>query len=404
MLLSLAWRNVWRNRKRSLIILLSIAFGLWGGLFSDAMMLGMMDSVVETAIKRDLSHIQIHKAGFSKDKNLNNYIPNGKTVLEECKQIPGVLVVSGRTIIEGMAASPASSFGVRIVGIDPKIAQRVTDIHASLIEGSYFESGKRNPIVIGKKLAERLNLKIHSKIILSFQDLSGNIAYIACRVSGIFKTSSSQFDAMNVYLRHQDVFRVLDTKPIYHEIAIRTRTSQNPKSIAQSLKTLFPDLQIQTWQEIAPELAYLSDMTIMYSYVFVGIIILALLFGITNTMLMSVVDRIREFGVLIAIGMKKTRVFAMIIVETILLSLTGGAIGILISVLSIAFFGHTGIDLSAIAYSMESFGASTMLYPALPFIMYVILTIMIIIAANIAALFPAWKATHLVPSEAIRSY
>ena len=119
---------------------------------------------------------------------------------------------------------------------------------------------------------------------------------------------------------------------------------------------------------------------------------------------MSVVDRIREFGVLLAIGMKKGRVFVMIVLETVLLSFTGGIIGTLISVLSIAYFAGNGMDLSAIAASLESFGASTMLYPFLPMAMYVVLTIMIIVAANIAALLPAWKAMHLVPSEAIRTY
>lgn len=119
---------------------------------------------------------------------------------------------------------------------------------------------------------------------------------------------------------------------------------------------------------------------------------------------MSVVDRIRELGMLIAIGMKKGKVFIMIIMETVLLSLTGGFCGIGIGILTIAYYGNSGIDLSAIATSLESFGASTMLYPFLPVAMYLILTIMIVFAANIAALLPAWKAMHLVPSEAIRNY
>ena len=131
---------------------------------------------------------------------------------------------------------------------------------------------------------------------------------------------------------------------------------------------------------------------------------LALLFGITNTMLMSVIDRIRELGVLIAIGMKKSKVFSMIVLETIFLSLTGGLLGIAIGMISIAYYGDTGIDLTAISVSLESFGASAILYPILPVAMYLVLTVMIVLAANIAALLPAWKATHLVPSEAIRTY
>jgi ABC-type antimicrobial peptide transport system permease subunit len=212
------------------------------------------------------------------------------------------------------------------------------------------------------------------------------------------------FDESNVYVQQNDLFRILNSDPVFHEIAIRVDNTEQIKPVADLIKSKYESLEIKTWSQLAPEVAFLSETTEIYTYVFVAIILLALLFGITNTMLMSVVDRIREFGVLLAIGMKKGRVFVMIVLETLLLSFTGGIVGTLVSVLSIAYFGGTGMDLSAIAASLESFGASTMLYPFLPMAMYVILTIMIIISANIAALLPAWKAMHLVPSEAIRTY
>ena len=404
MLISLAWKNIWRNKKRSLIIISAITFGLWGGLFSSAIMVGMMESMVETSISRDLSHIQIHKIDYEKDKDILNFIPDGMGVLENVRLVTGVQAAAGRTKIMGMAASPSSSYGVVITGIIPEDSKQVTDVYSKVFEGTYFESEKKNQIIIGKKLAARLNLKLRSKIILSFQNLEGGIAYIACRVVGIFKTSSSLFDEMNVFVRQPDLFRILESDPIIHEIAIRAQTVENIDLIKGQLQSSFTNLQIESWADIAPELAYISQTTGIYMYIFVGIIIFALLFGITNTMLMSVVDRIRELGVLIAIGMKKSKVFIMIVLEALLLSLTGGLCGIAIGILTIAYYGNVGIDLTAISVSLESFGATAILYPFLPAIMYVVLTIMIIIAANIAALLPAWKATHLVPSEAIRSY
>jgi len=404
MIVSLAWKNIWRNKKRSLIITIAIAFGLWGGLFSGAVMMGMIESVVDTAINRDLSHIQIHKADYSKDNEIINYIPGGMHVLENIKKTEMVKTASGRTLINGMVSSPTSSFGTKIVGINPEDAKKVTDINQSISEGVYFGEKYRNQIVIGKKLADRLNLRLRSKVVLSFQNLEGEITYIACRIVGIFKTASTLFDETNVYVQQKDLFRILESEPVFHEIAIKVNKTDQIKPVAENIKSKYESLEIKTWSDLAPEIAFLSETTEIYTYVFVAIILLALLFGITNTMLMSVVDRIREFGVLLAIGMKKGRVFVMIVLETILLSFTGGIIGTLISVLSIGYFSGTGMDLSAIAASLESFGASTMLYPFLPMAMYVILTIMIIIAANIAALLPAWKAMHLVPSEAIRTY
>jgi putative ABC transport system permease protein len=401
MILSLAWKNIWRNKKRSLIIVAAITFGLWGGIFSSAIMVGMMESMVNTAISRDLSHIQIHKQDYEKDMDIRNFIPD---VLKITKSVQGVGGASGRTIIAGMAASPSTSFGVKIIGVIPQDSKKVTDIYTTIIEGSYFESSSRNPILIGSKLANRLNLKLHSKIVLSFQDLKGGIIYAACKVVGIFKTNSSQFDEMNVFVDQTDIFRILETEPIIHEIAIRAETVELIDPIKNELQRRFKNLQIESWNEMSPELAYISQSTGIYMYIFVGIILFALLFGITNTMLMSVVDRIRELGVLIAIGMKKSKIFVMIILESVLLSLTGGFGGIAVGIITNTYYAKHGINLTAISGSLESFGASAILYPFLPALTYIVLTFLIIIAANIAALLPAWKATHLVPSEAIRTY
>jgi ABC-type lipoprotein release transport system permease subunit len=404
MLIALAWKNVWRKKKRSLIIIAAITFGLWGGLFSGAVMIGSMESMVETAISRSISHIQIHKPDYEKDKDVRNVIPDGIKILKQVRSVKNVGAAAGRTLVMAMAASPTSSYGVQITGIVPEDSRKITDIHSKIIEGDYFVTDRINQIVVGKKLADRLNLKIRSKVVLSFQDLNGNIAYVACRVVGIYKSSSTAYDELNVFVRQRDLFRILETEPIIHEIALRAEYSDHIDSVKAELVAQLPGLQIESWNDLAPELAYISETTALWSYIFVGIILFALLFGITNTMLMSVVDRTKEFGVLIAIGMKKWKIFSMIILETIFLSLTGGLAGMGVGAITIGYYNNSGIDLSSISTSLESFGVSTMLYPALPIAMYIILTIMIVLAANVAALLPAWKATHLVPSQAIRTY
>ncbi len=404
MLVALAWKNIWRNKKRSIIVIVSIMFGLWGGLFSGAVFMGMSESMIESAVNRDLGHIQIHKMNYARDKLIKNYIPHSNQIVAKLNQSIEVKAVSPRTLIYGMAASPASSFGVKIIGIDPQKAKEVTSIHKKIIDGDYFKSDRKNQIIIGQKLAKRLNLKIRSKVVLSFEGLNEDINYLACRVSGIYKTESAQFDETNVYLRQSDVLRVLESKPIYHEIAIRLKSTDHIPAFDAQLKSEYSSLQIQTWKELAPDLDFVAVMMQNFTYLFVAIILFALLFGITNTMLMSVMDRIHELGMLIAIGMKKIKVFAMILFETIFLSLTGGILGIGIGALTITYFKMNGFDLSAFSASLESFGSSAMLYPYLPTIMYLMLTIMIVVAANFAAMLPAWKATHLQAAEAIRTY
>ncbi len=404
MLIVLAWRNIWRNKKRSLIILASISFGLWGGFFSGAVMMGMGESVIESAIERNLSHIQLHQPEFQKDNEIKYTIPNGEEMINQIKKIDGVVAVSGRTIITGMAASPTSNAGVTIVGIIPEDAAQTTDIARKIISGSYFQDKYRYPIVVGHKMATKLNLKLKSKIILSFQGPDGNIIYHACRIVGIYKTESDTFDGMHVFVPQSELFKVLKSPPIIHEIAVRIQNTKNMAIMKKSLQSLYPHLSVQTWKEIAPEIAFLANAVESFSYLFVAIILLALLFGIINTMLMSVMDRIREFGMLMAVGLRKRRVFGLILLETVFLSVTGSIGGIVASLISVSFFNSYGIDLSYFSESLASFGMNTMLYPYLPPTMYVTIAVMIIIVANIAGLFPAIKAIRINPSESLRVY
>ncbi len=403
MVLSLAWKNIWRNKNRSIVVLLAIAFGLWGGLFSGGLMVGMGESMVNTAIDRNLGHVQIHNKKFDETKSIREFIPHGVQIADEIKNLHLVQGVTARTSFTGIASSATSSFPVQINGIVPSEEQTVTKLHDKIIVGSYFNTSYKNAIIIGEKLAKRLSLHEHSKIVLGFEGLHGELINIACRVVGIFHTASSRFDEGNVFLLRDYLQRQLETPPLIHEIAIRCTNAQAVSQVATQLKQRYPHLLVQSWKERAPIVAYMSDLMIMYTYFFLVFILLAVLFEITNTMLMSVVDRTRELGMLMAIGMKRIRVFTMILLESLLLSLTGGVIGIVLGEITITITRHTGINLSVFEASLSSFGLSAILYPNLPGSMYVILTLLIVITANVAALLPAWKAIHLEPAQAIRT-
>jgi len=402
MLTSLAWKNVWRNRKRSGIIIAAITFGLWGGLFAGAVMIGWGDSMVSSAIDRDLGHIQIHRPGFTADHDINDYITDAAQIISQIKKIPDVIGVSGRTVVMAMAASPTSTFGVQVDGIDPTQAQTVTNITSLIREGNYLTSHSRNRAVIGRKLADRLNLKLRSKIVLSFQALDSSMVSAAFRVEGIFKSEATTFDESHVFVNRTDLTRLLGDGTIIHEIAVRTANSEEMLPVLNQLQTKYADLSVESWKELAPEIAATFAATSQWSYIFVGIILLALTFGITNTMLMAVMERRHELGILIGVGMNRGRVFAMILLETIMLSLTGGIGGLILGAATIRILSHTGIDFSSFSKGLESFGASAIMYPTLPLAMYISLVVMLILAALIGASLPAWKAVHLKPSTAIR--
>lgn len=404
MLLKLAWRNIWRNKKRSLIIVAAIAVGLCCGLFASATMFGMWESMINTTIDRDLGHFQIHTKAFEDEKLITDTIPGFKNILTKLEDYKDVTGVSSRILIEGMASSATISNGVRIIGINPQNEKNVTSIHKQIIKGSYFEEEWKNQIVIGEKLADNLGIRERSKIVLSFQDIDGSIIYGAFRVSGIYRTESSIFDKSNIFLNEVDLLSLLDSKKFSNEIIVRLSSVQQLDSVYIPVKKIYNNLSVKNWGELAPELKLFYDMMTMQMYIFVGIILFALLFGITNTMLMSVMERIREFGVLMAVGMKRSRLFFMIMLETISLSFIGGIIGLIFALILIEYFGYAGINLSAFTEGLSQWSLGTQLYTYLPFSFYPPLALMILFTSVIAALYPALKAIRLNPATAIRTF
>ena len=403
MLIALAWKNVWRNKKRSLIIATAIALGLWGGLLSSGLMIGLTEAYVNSAIDRDLSHIQLHTSRFKEDKLLNDIIPSADSIAEHIRRIPGVKEATPRTIIMGIAASPVTSNAVKISGIIPELERKITSIPRCITQGVPLDSATRLPIFIGEELAIKLELRLRSKLVLSFQGVDGTIIYGAFRVCGIYRSESSMFDMMNVFVRRDDLFSLLGSQPLSHEIAVRLITTETLDSTVSMLKASNPGLLVESWKDLAPEIKLFNEMIIIEVNIWLGIVLFALLFGVTNTMLMSVLDRVREFGILSAIGMKRWRLFGLIIVETIILASTGGIVGMILGGASVLYFGSAGIDLVWFAKGMTYFGMPTILYPVLPLWLYLSLTVMLIVTAIIAAIYPGIKAVRLNPATAIRT-
>ncbi len=403
MLLLIAWKNIWRSKRRSMIMIAAIMLGLWGGLFAVGIFTGMYDSMVNASIDRDLTHLQLHAHGFREDRLITVTIPHPDSLCGVISRIPGVEAVSAREIIDGMGSSPTSSEGIKIMGIVPEIERQATGIQRRLVGGTYFDKNERFPILIGKKLAERLTVKTGGKMVLSFQRPDGTIVYGAFRIAGMFDTESFAFDGTTVLVRRTDLDDLIGT-PLVHEIAVRLTTNDSLASVQRQLAGKFPALQVDSWQDLAPDMKLVAESADITDAIFLGIILLALLFGITNTMLMSVLERVREFGLLMAVGMKRSRIFLMIIVETVFLSVTGSAAGTVLGAVTVAIFARVGINLASVSEGLSAYSISTMLYPVLHESVYPLLAFMVMLAAVVAAIYPALKAIRLNPSSALATF
>lgn len=402
MLVKIASRNVWRSKKRSFIIITAVSLGLWAGIFVMAFYNGMIEQRINTAITSELSHIQLHHPEFRKEYEIKYHLPNGRKMLELISKDSTVKAAAGRVVIKGMIASASGSSGITINGILPDEEQRLTNLSTKLIKGNYFNSKKTNEIIISEKIRKKLKLKLNKKAILTFQDKEGNLASSAFRIISLYKTVNGPYDEANIFVNINDIDSLSGIKNEFNEIAVLLKSSTLLERSQNSLKKRFPATEIKNWKEIAPELGLTVSVGDQMVYVFMGIILLALAFGIINTMMMAILERTREIGMLLALGMNKLRIFLMILFETFFLILAGCPIGILLAFATIAITQKTGIDFGRFSEAYSSFGYDSIIYPSLTLKQFGTMMLLVLATALFSALFPARRALKLNPAESLK--
>lgn len=402
---SIAWRNVWRNKQRSLIMITAIALGLFAGIFTTAFMQGVVDARIESATSTELAHLQVHAPRFLRNNNIFYTIPDAERMVKEIESLDSVKAASRRLIAEPFIMAAHGTGGGKLFGVIPDQEKNVTDIRKHVTEGTYLEKTTRMPpVLIGEKLAKKLQLKIGTRIIVQMVDIEGNMSAKGYRTGGLYKTNNTSFDESTLFVRYSDLQEQLGMKPgMAHEIAVILEDGDQAIDIKPVIQKIAGDYNVQTWKELSPEMSLLTSSMDQYMYIFILIILLALCFGIINTMLMAVLERVKEIGMLMAIGMNKRRIFLMIILETILLTLTGGIFGMLLGAGITKIFETRPIHLSMFAEGLESYGFAATVYTSLEGQSLLVISVLVIITAILSALYPALKALKLNPAEATRS-
>lgn len=402
MILKIAWRNIWRSRTRSFVVIGAITVGVWAVIALLGFSSGTVTSYINSIIKNELSHIQIHNSEFLDEKSVGLTITDPETVFTKVKNTKNVIAASQRVVVTGMVSSSKGGRGVMIVGIDPEEESNVTGLNTTIKEGDYFSKKKKNQILISQRMAEKLQVKMRQKVVLNFQNKDSDMTAGAFRVAGIFSTGSNNFDEFRVFTRRSDMNRLLGEENMAHEIALLVDDLENVPVATENIKIALPDLDVKTYKEISPEVNLFESQMQVSAIIFMFIIMLALIFGIINTMLMAVLERYRELGMLMSIGMNKAKIFWMIVFETIMLGTIATPIGLLLGWATIKRLNKTGIDLSAYSEGMKEFGMSEIIYPNLQSEYYIQLALAVAITAVLASLYPAYKAVKLKPVEAIR--
>jgi ABC-type lipoprotein release transport system permease subunit len=400
MITALSWKNIWRSKRRSLVVIGAITTGVWALIFIIAFYNSFNVAFLKNAIEHEYSHIQIHNPQYLKDANLSYSIDDAEKLIQMGESLPQVQAYSGRLLVDAMAASARNNAGVKVYGIDPGQEAATTQLDSQLVEGTYFEQVSRNPILISSKLAEKLSIKIRSKVVLTFQDADRNITAASFRVEGIFESKSPRINEGVFYVRQDDLAR-LTRQQNPHEIAYLLESEEQVPLVKEKL-SYATENEVRSFREIAPTFDLMKQSSSATKQVITVIIMLALLFGIINTMLMAVLERTHEIGMLRSIGMHRWKVFVMIMVETILLSVIAGPLGVVLGFVTVSITGNRGLDMTAYADAISDFGLDTVFYPEIASATYIVLMVVVVFTALLGSIYPALKAIKINPLEAIR--
>lgn len=398
----LAWRNIWRNRRRSAIVLTSIIVGVAALVFTDSLARGFLRQMLQNQLGSHTAHLQIHQRGFRDNPTVQGFMEDDGRAAATLSAGPGVLHVSRRIVVFGLLSSASTSSGVTLVGVDPVAEPRVTTIAASVVTGSYLTGAPRE-IVLGKRLAGTLGVGIGDKVVAMASASDGRVGTELFRVTGLYVSSSSEFDRMYVYVPLEDARRMLRVEGRIAGLAAVLRDPSEAPALRDSLaRRLGEHYEVLSYQDLLPSLLSqmeVSEQSMFIIYLIIGI---GLIFGIVNTLLMSVFERIHEFGVLKALGMKDRTLFALIVLESLWLGVLGTGAGALLALGIHLPLSRSGLNFAAFAEGLAAWGAGAVITPVMDPGGVLVGLLVILAVCVIAALYPAWRAARLLPINAIR--
>ena len=365
MLLKIAWRNVWRNKRRSFITIAAIFIAVLLAIFLRALQLGMYDNMINNVVGSYSGYVQLHSKGYWDDKTIDNAFEVNQSVLADIQNIDGVSTILKRIQIGALSSYNDLSKFVYITGIDPENEEILTDWNKRLIEGRLLKKDSKS-IIVAKGVAKYYNLKIGDTLIFIGQGYHGMQAVGAYPLQGVVDMKNPNLNNYSVFMTLPVAQDFVSADNLITNLVIDKEQYFDENKIAQAIKSKINNqsYDVMTWKEMTPELDQLIEADNAGGILIIMILYMIVTFGIFGTVLMMTQERLYEFGVLISIGMRKSKLMITLIYETILLTFTGIMSGVVVSLPIVNYFNYNPLRLwGAVEAQLESSGFE----PVIPF-------------------------------------
>jgi putative ABC transport system permease protein len=403
----MAWRNIWRNPRRSILTISAIAFASLLLVFMLSWQFGSYETMIDAVVKVHTGHLQVQARDYNEDREMRQVVPNPESILAGLGKIPNVAAFTSRGQAFALTASADRTYGALVTGIDPARESSVSRIRDFVREGKYLDSSDPNTALVGSLLARNLKVGLGDELTLLGQGRDGSAAATVVTVRGIFRSGQNEFDRNTLYMPLATFQETFTMGVAVHEIVILADALDHIPGIRKTLQEEIAGsgqskvLTILDWSELMPGVLQSIKIDLVSGFIMYLILIVVVAFSILNTFLMVLFERTREFGVLLAVGATPGRLSRLLLIESTSMTLVGIVFGIILGSLVTAYFEAHGIVISGTGEVLQQFGLPERMYPQLSLLSILIGAGIVLVITLLTALYPAHKVRHLEPVEAM---
>jgi len=403
LIIKISWSSLKQRGARSLMVILMISMSLWGLLFMEGIYDGMTEQLIANAIRSDSGHITLFARGYRTNKELSKLIIDNKYLTDVLTPDPRIQSFSARILQEGLVATAQYSRNCRIIGINLKDEQKHGRLDKYLIEGSYNFGKKSKGAIIGSKLADKLKVSVGKKIIISGQDIDNEVSSLALKIKGILRTNNMGLDDTAVFIDRDIATKMFSITTGVSKFSILVNNEDDIADLQSQLQSTLPQLEVFRWDEMYP--ALLQSRVMMKGFNTVTNIIVFCIagLGIFGVMLVSVMERLREFGILLAVGTAFRHICWMVISESLFLGIIGFIGGSTLGGTTLYYFLKKGLDLTMFSEGLEAFGIDTIIYAIIRPEYFFYSFTAVILATLISTILPLRILNRAKPIEAIHN-
>lgn len=408
----IAWRNLWRHRTRTVIMTSAVA--LTYGLM--LMSIGIGDDgherMLSEAIKAAGGDVIVHGRGYWATRASDVVIDDASQVLDRVRGAVGVDAAMPRVIVSGLVSTSSGARPVLLQGVQAEVEAELNDVADDIIKGTFLESERHDPIVLGARMVAKLDLELGDRVVLTASRPDGELTRALFHLTGVIETGMRELDEILGYTTLEAAREAVGMEGMLTQIGVLSHDRKDGQGVANAvaaaLGSASNDLEVLSWRDAVPEMVGFVELDEAFGYLYLGVIFLVVLFSITNTFLMAVMERVREFGLLSALGLRGRRIGRLLLSETVLMTALAMSVGLALGLGAHFAVDHWGIPISA--YGLEEIEisgidfADLVMHSTINPVKWIVASVFVAVATIGSAVYPAWRASRLAPAEAMRFY